>query len=142
MLPWHSSMAAEFFEHGADIGVEGRGKTLEEAFEAAARAMFSIITDASPVEPLSSVVVSFEEEDEELALVLWLNALLAEARVNGLALGRFHLSRKGAAWTGEARGEPWRDGIERGVEVKGATLTMLSVKREGDEWVARCVVDV
>ena len=87
-------------------------------------------------------MVSFEEEDEELALVLWLNALLAEARVNGLALGRFQLSRKGAAWTGEAWGEPWRDGIERGVEVKGATLTMLSVKRERDEWVARCVVDV
>ncbi|MDE2366260.1 MAG: archease, partial [Betaproteobacteria bacterium] len=32
--------------------------------------------------------------------------------------------------------------LERGVEVKGATLTMLSVKQAGAIWEARCVVDV
>jgi SHS2 domain-containing protein len=135
-------MPGQFFEHGSDIGVEGRGETLEAAFEEAARAMFSITTDSSAVQPRVKVAVSFEEEDEEIALVSWLNALLAEARVNGLALGCFRIARQGTRWSGEAWGEPWRDGIERGVEVKGATFTMLSVKRDEDEWVARCVVDV
>jgi SHS2 domain-containing protein len=32
--------------------------------------------------------------------------------------------------------------MERGVEVKGATLTMLSVKQVEAGWEARCVVDV
>ncbi|MGZ5662035.1 MAG: archease, partial [Usitatibacter sp.] len=50
--------------------------------------------------------------------------------------------RAGPRWLGEAWGEPWREGLERGTEVKGATLTMLSVKRAGGLWEARCVVDV
>ena len=28
------------------------------------------------------------------------------------------------------------------VEIKGATFTGLKVRKEGDEWVAECVVDV
>jgi len=43
---------------------------------------------------------------------------------------------------GGASGEPWRPGLERGVEVKGATLTALVVKRDEKGWEARCVVDV
>ena len=45
-------------------------------------------------------------------------------------------------WRGGASGEPWRRDLERGTEVKGATLTMLEVKQERDGWRARCVVDV
>lgn len=33
----------DFFDHDADIGIVGRGATLEAAFETAARAMFSIM---------------------------------------------------------------------------------------------------
>jgi protein archease len=43
---------------------------------------------------------------------------------------------------GSAEGEPWRAGLERGVEVKGATLTGLEVKQRDGIWEARCVVDV
>jgi SHS2 domain-containing protein len=32
--------------------------------------------------------------------------------------------------------------MERGTEVKGATLTMLSVRRADGGWEARCVIDV
>ena len=35
-----------------------------------------------------------------------------------------------------------RAGMERGVDVKGATLTMLSVAPTDGGWEARCVVDV
>jgi SHS2 domain-containing protein len=40
------------------------------------------------------------------------------------------------------RGEPWREAHARGTEVKGATLTALSVRRDEQGWQARCVVDV
>jgi SHS2 domain-containing protein len=131
-----------FFEHGADIGIEGRGDTIEAAFERAAAAMFSIATGLADVRPVAHVTIAFEEEDVELALVVWLNALLTEAHMRGLAFGSFRLARRDGSWSGEAWGEPWRDELERGVEVKGATLTMLSVRQDGNEWVARCVVDV
>jgi SHS2 domain-containing protein len=132
----------EYFEHDADIGVVGRGATVEQAFEAAAEATFAIMTDPASLRESEDVSVSFAEEDLELALVQWLNALIGAARERGLALRRFALSRDGQRWNGRAWGERWRDDTERGVEVKGATLTMLSVKSGADGWEARCIVDV
>lgn len=132
----------EYFEHEADIGVIGRGATVAEAFAAAARATFAIMCPAQQIVRTSRVEIAFEEADVELALVTWLNLLLAHARERGLVLGEFDLRREGAHWRGEAWGEPWRPNHERGTEVKGATLTMLSVRERPDGWEARCVVDV
>jgi len=131
-----------YFEHDADIGIIGRGATVEEAFETAAAAMFSIMTDLADVRAARTVTIGFEEADTELALVRWLNSLLAAARENGMVFVAFRLDRDGAVWRGSATGESWHDGLERGVEVKGATLTMLSVKRAQAGWEARCIVDV
>jgi SHS2 domain-containing protein len=131
-----------YFEHGADIGVIGRGATPEAAFEGAAEAAFAIMTDLAQVTPVQTLRLEFEEDDLELALVTWLNQLLGRAREAGLALGRFRLSRSARHWTGEADGEPWREALARGTEVKGATLTMLRVERTPAGWEARCVVDV
>ena len=130
------------FEHDADIGVVGRGATLEEAFESAAAATFGVMADLSAVRAERSVGFEFEEADVEIALVRWLNLLLGLSHEQGLIFGRFWIERDGVHWRGGASGEPWRRDLERGVEVKGATLTMLEVKRERDGWVARCVVDV
>jgi SHS2 domain-containing protein len=130
------------FEHGADFGIFGRGKDAPAAFCAAAESMFALMTDPAAVEPRERIAFEFEEGDLELAFVRWLNLLLSHAADRNLALGRFALERAGDRWQGSAWGEPWREGLERGTGVKGATLTMLSVKREGELWVARCVVDV
>jgi len=132
----------EYFEHDADIGVVGRGATLEESFEAAARATFAVMCDLDAVRPERSVTLDFEEADIELALVRWLNLLLGLAHEQGLVFSRFWIERDGVNWRGGASGEPWRRDLERGVEVKGATLTMLEVKQDRDGWLARCVVDV
>jgi SHS2 domain-containing protein len=134
--------APEYFEHGADIGVIGRGATVEEAFARAASATFAIMVDLDAVRPLATVEVEFDEDDLELALVRWLNGLLAQAREHGLALAEFTVARSGDHWHGSARGERWRDDLARGTEVKGATLTALAVRRTDDRWDARCVVDV
>ena len=131
-----------YFDHDADVGISGRGVTVEEAFEAAARATFALMTDIAAVQPLESIRLQFEEADCEIALVRWLNLLLGHARERGLVFGRFWIERDGVLWRGGASGEPWRPDLERGVEVKGATLTMLAVSRSGAGWEARCVVDV
>jgi SHS2 domain-containing protein len=132
----------EYFEHGADIGVIGRGLSVEEAFTQAAASMFAIMVEPDAVQPLVEVEVDFDEDDVEFALVRWLNALLAQARERGIVLCRFELQRDGDHWHGRARGEPWRDSHARGTEVKGATLTALSVRKDENGWQARCVVDV
>jgi SHS2 domain-containing protein len=131
-----------YFEHGADVGVIGRGASVEAAFADAAHAMFALATDPRAVAARERLEIEFEEDDLELALVRWLNLLLAAASERGLAFHSFSLERAGPRWLGEAWGEPWHEGLERGTEVKGATLTMLSVKPAGGLWEARCVVDV
>lgn len=131
-----------YFEHDADIGVVGRGATIEAAFVAAARAVFSTQTEPGAVRPIERFEFSFVEPDVELALVTWLNRLLGEARARGLALADCGIRREDNLWSGWAAGERWRAEHLRGTEVKGATLTMLSVRPIADGWEARCVVDV
>lgn len=131
-----------YFDHDADIGIAGHGKTIESAFESSAEAMFDIMADINAIKAETEINIAFDEADIEYALVTWLNTLIAEARDQGLALGSFKITRQGDHWQGQAWGEPWRDDLERGVEVKGATLTMLSVKASNDGWEARCIVDV
>jgi SHS2 domain-containing protein len=131
-----------YFEHDADMGIVGYGESIEEAFEHAANAMFAMMADPAQIRPQTSVAIEFEEADVELALVTWLNLLLGHARSRALIFGRFRLRCDRATWSGTAEGEPWRAGLERGVEVKGATLTSLAVRQQDGIWEARCIVDV
>ncbi len=135
-------MSSCYFEHDADIGIIGRGITIEQSFEAAARAVFAIITNLESVQPSAAVTIEFEESDVELALVTWLNLILGKSRELGMVFSHFYIQHQDDQWYGKMLGEKWRDGLERGVEVKGATLTMLSVKQIGLLWECRCVVDV
>lgn len=131
-----------YFDHDADIGIIGKGETLEAAFESAAKAMFAIMAEELP-EPLEiELSFEFEEENREFALIHWLNYLLAHAQSRSIVLGRFQLRRKGTLWQAKAWGSPWKKEIVHGVEVKGATLTMLSVEEKAGLWEARCIVDV
>ncbi len=132
----------DYFDHDADTGVIGRGATLEEAFVHAAEATFALMCDPALVKPKERFEIEFEEEDVELALAVWLNALLSQASVRGLALARFELTRAHARWRGAAWGERWHPGLERGTQVKGATLTALQVRETANGWEARCVVDL
>lgn len=138
----HNMMDENYFDHDADIGIIGRGESLEACFVDAAKAMFTLMADLSTIQPKREVRVEFEESDIELALVTWLNSLIAKAQAENLILSRFEIKMKDNAWHGTAQGEVWRDDIERGIDVKGATLTMLSVKKINGHWEATCVVDV
>ncbi len=66
----------EPLEHTADIGLRSYGKTLKEAFENAARGMFSLMTDLAKVENKKRYEVEVRSEDAEGLLVEWLNELV------------------------------------------------------------------
>jgi len=135
-------MHFSYFEHDADVGVIGRGETVEQAFEAAAQAVFAIMTNLDDVQSRDEIMVDFEEADLDFALVIWINLILGKAREAGMVFNDFHLLRNGQQWRARITGEKWHDALERGVEVKGATFTMLSVRQVKGIWVAQCVVDV
>lgn len=130
-----------YFDHEADIGIIGYGDSIEEAFESGAYATFSIMTDLSKVNRLQTITFDFDETDLELAFVIWLNRLITEAKKNNIIFCEFECHQNNGHWQGKALGEKWRDEHNRGTEVKGATLTMLKVKKNS-RWKAQCVVDV
>lgn len=135
---------AETFAHEADIGVRGIGPTLEAAFEQAASALTSVVTDPGRVRSHDTVEVSCDGDDLELLLFDFLQALIYEMATRKLLFGRFEVRLRTGGLSGLAHGEPidlMRH--EPAVEVKGATLTELAVRRdEHGDWVAQCVVDV
>lgn len=137
----------EHFEHGADVGVRGRGATMEVAFEQAALALTAVVADPASVRPETSVTIRVpagDPPDPEALLADWLNAVVYEMATRRMLFARYEVTIAGGALVGNARGEPVRvREHEPAVEVKGATYTSLRVGREPDgSWVAQCVVDV
>ncbi len=141
-------MSWEHFEHGADVGVRGRGESPERAFEAAACALFALLAD-----DLAAVRLSVEERVEceagnlEELLVAFLNELLFLFDSRHAVFGRFEVgigeTPGGVRLTGTARGEPFDpERHEFTVLPKGATFTALEVARRNGGWIAQCVVDV
>jgi len=134
----------EHFPHEADIGVRGIGSTKEEAFEGAGLALTAVITDPASVSPMQAVPIVCEAPDEELLLVDWLNALVYEMATRNMLFSRFTVRFNDHSLHATAWGEPIEVARHQpAVEVKGATYTELTVKRdEQGRWVAQCVVDV
>lgn len=133
----------EHFEHGADIGVRGRGSTLVQAFEQAAVALTAVLTDPALVGADMVVDIHCSAPDRELLLVDWLNALVYEMATRSALFGRFEVTIE----DNELQARAWGETLERSkhapaVEVKGATYTALRVARDAHGWVAECVVDV
>ncbi len=140
-------MPFEYLDHTADIGVRGIGKTVEEAFCEAARAIFNLMVDLEEIVPEKAIHVTVEARQLDLLLVEWLSALLAKKDLEGLLLARFHVELRemenGFSLQGVGWGEPFD--LKRHqpkTEVKGVTYAGLRVQREDERWLAQCVVDI
>ncbi len=134
----------EHFAHGSDIGIRGRGATLDEAFAGAARALTAVVTDVDAVVPALSLPIHCEAPDDELLLVAWLDAVIYEMATRHMLFARFEPHVRDHHVVATAWGE--RVDVARhapAVEPKGATLTALRVAREPDgSWLAQTVIDV
>ncbi len=140
---------AEQFEHGADVGIRGRGGTPEEAFAGAAAALSRLWAwDPASVRPETEAEMACEAPDLERLLVAFLDELIYLFATRRFLFARLDVrieAPDGAPVRLAARGAGERYDAKRHestVEPKGATLTALRVARENGGWVAQCVVDV
>lgn len=135
----------EHFEHGADIGVRGIGRTRAGAFEQAALALTGVITDPALVRPDTAVPIACEAPTDDLLFVDWLNALIYEMSTRRMLFARFDVSIDADR---RLRATAWGERVDRprhepAVEVKGATQTALRVAHDAaGTWTAECIVDV
>lgn len=138
-----SRRSYETFPHGADIGVRGRGPTLAAAFEGAGIALTSVVTNPANVRAVEAIEIRCHAGDAEMLLFEWLNALVYEMGTRRMLFARYEVTIDGDELHARAFGEPVdRTRHQPTVEVKGATCTELRVRRDGDGWLAQCVVDV
>jgi len=140
-------MPFEYLDHTADIGIRGIGKTVEEAFCEAARAIFNLMVDLEEIVPEEAVHVTVEARQLDLLLVEWLSTLLAKKDLEGLLLSRFHVELREMENGFSLRGMGWGEPLDLKrhqpkTEVKGVTYAGLRVQKEDERWLAQCVVDI
>jgi len=123
----------ELIDHTADIGAKAYGKTLSEAFENAAKAMFGIITDNSEIESVGQYNIELKAPDFEQLLVDWLSDLLFLNSAKNLVFGFFkvEINEKEKKLSAKVFGEKFNISKHKiGAEIKAVTYHMLEVKRK------------
>jgi SHS2 domain-containing protein len=81
----------EFLEHTADVYIASYGKTIEEAFENAAMAMFEVMTETKKIEPNIEDSIQVKGEDEHGLLYNWLEALLVNFEIKNRIYSKFNI---------------------------------------------------
>jgi SHS2 domain-containing protein len=134
-----------FFEHTADAGIEVRAPTLAACFARAAAGMFACFT-GPPERRVPSRVVDIDVAAEGRAelLVAWLEELLYQSEVKGLAFHDFSVMAVSKTHVrGSARGVRFGRDVETiGPGVKAVTRHRLEVAHRDGYWWARVIFDV
>ena len=140
----------ETFEHEADVGIRGYGKTLEEAFSNALKALATLFAEELPEEGIKrerNFEVELKAGELVDLFVAFINKVLTLFYLEEVLFwefeGAIENSEEGLILRGKLWGEPFS--VEKfgyGVEVKGATFTLAEVKKTEEGWIAQCVVDV
>ncbi|MCX6907164.1 MAG: archease [Verrucomicrobia bacterium] len=132
--------AFEFFEHTADIGVHAYGKTLEELFINAARALYEVqgrfdLADRRMIK----IELSADSADE--LLLRWLSELLYRFSAEDVYFTHFRLQFTDPHKL-TAQMEGGAVDFSHSEEVKAVTYHQLSVQQTADGWTATVIFDV
>jgi SHS2 domain-containing protein len=137
-------MEYKIIEHTADTGIEVEAGSLEELFEGAATAMFSLMMEGyEPGGDLEKMKISLSAEDLEGLMFDWLNELLFTSDSKGMMLSNFGVSIFDTSLEAEFAGEPFDPAKhDTAAEVKAATYHQLTVQEWEGAWYARAILDV
>jgi SHS2 domain-containing protein len=140
----------EFFDVTADVGFKAYGKTMENAFENAANAMFEVITDTSSIKHQVIKKIKLEAEDEYSILYDWLSELLFLHDAENLIFSKFVVKINRKLTKGQKRyylealvfGEEFNQSIhEQRTEVKAVTYHMMDIKFH-NSYILQVILDV
>lgn len=137
----------EYLEHTADAKFRAYGRTIEEAFENAALAMFNVMIATDHVRELVSKKIEVTSADLDGLLVDWLSELLYLFDAEQVVFGKFAVERikedSGEySLSGAASGEPIDLARhEFDTEVKAVTYNELKIEETAHGWAVQVVVD-
>ncbi len=132
------------FNHTADLGLEARGRTREELFEALAEGAADVVCDRSSVEPRETRNLIMEAEDTEALAVDFLSGVLCAIQTDRFMVAGVHVDKMTeTGLVADLKGEPYdSERHEILTEVKAVTYHELKIEQDGDGWVGRVVLDL
>lgn len=135
-------MRFKIFDHTADIGVCGFGKTEREAFSNTALGMFSILTDLKDIKPEEKIEIRASGRDKEELLVNMLSELLYWHTTKGYIFSEFSVkfSRNNVkVW---CLGEKIKEHHKLKKEIKTVTYHFIKIEKKEEGWETRVIFDV
>lgn len=138
----------EFLEHVSDAYIAAYGKTLEEAFQNAAEAMFQTMIETKTVSLTLEETVTAEGHDREALLYNWLETLLLKFDMEGNVYSKFEIEKikkrnSGFALEATIRGEPYNaDKHKPKVEVKAVTYHQMEIKEQNKGYEIKFILDL
>jgi SHS2 domain-containing protein len=138
----------EFLEHTADAYVAAYGRSLAEAFENAAVAMFDVMTEVEKVSPSVRDSVEAQGQDEQALLYSWLEALLTKSEIKRMLYCKFKISSikktaDGFRLSAEIWGEKFRPEKHlQKVGVKAVTYHRMEIIKSPTKVTLRFILDI
>lgn len=138
----------EFLEHTADVYIAAYGRSLKEAFENAALAMFETMTDTADVKREREEIVEVEGEDKESLLYNWLENLLVRFEVENILYSGFNIlciERHNGKLSLKAKiyGEPFDpEKHKQKVGIKAVTYHRMEIDEKPEGVTVRFILDI
>ncbi len=138
----------EFLEHTADVYIRVHGKSMEEAYENGALAMFETMTDSDKIAQTRQEILEVEAEDQYALLYNWLEALLVKVETEGMLYSKFEITGwKETADTFKFKATVWGEKFDpnkhpQKVAVKAVTYHRMVVIHEPDRVLLEFILDI
>jgi SHS2 domain-containing protein len=138
----------EFLEHTADVYIRSHGKTMEEAYENAALAMFEVMTDTDKIAQMQEETLEVEAEDQYALLYNWLEALLVKFETENMLYSKFQITNwEETDETFKFKAKIWGEKFDpqkhpQKVGVKAVTYHRMVIIRERDRVVLEFILDI
>ncbi len=138
----------EFLEHTADVYIRAHGKTMEEACENSALAMFETMTDTDKIAQTQRESLEVEAEDQYALLYNWLEALLVKFETEGMLYSKFQITGwKENADAFKFQANVWGEKFDpkkhpQKVGVKAVTYHRMVVIHEIDRVLLEFILDI
>lgn len=138
-------MDFKYLEHTADAEFIAYGRTLDEAFVNAARAMCGLVVDPAKVHASESRDISLTASTIENLLYDWLSELLYQSEVDYLVFSRFEvkITKDGEyRLQGRACGEKAGPAHEVSLHIKAVTYHDLRVEKRNNIYETQVLLDI
>ena len=138
----------EFLEHTADAYIAAYGKSLREALENAAVAMFDVMTEVEKIDRLVEDHVEANGEDEQELLYNWLEVLLVKSETSQMLYSKFKISELDQNSSGFLlKAKIWGEKFDakrhlQKVGVKAVTYHRMEIIKTPEKVTLRFILDI